>query len=74
MSIHPAWNFENLANMSPMTATGMAPTIRREMGDGICVLTFDRPESGANIFDVTTMQDLSGHLDAMEKRFIASAE
>ena len=26
--------------------------IRREIGDdGICVLTFDRPGSGANIFD-----------------------
>jgi 3-hydroxyacyl-CoA dehydrogenase/enoyl-CoA hydratase/3-hydroxybutyryl-CoA epimerase len=59
---------KNLANMSPMTATGMAPMIRREMGDdGICVLTFDRPESGANIFDAPTMQNLSEHLDALEK-------
>lgn len=42
--------------------------IRREIGDGgICTLTFDRPESGANIFDAPTMQDLSGHLDAIEK-------
>jgi len=42
--------------------------IRREMGkDGICVLTFDRPESGANIFDAPTMQNLSEHLDAIEK-------
>jgi len=42
--------------------------IRRETdGDGICVLTFDRPESGANIFDAPTMQNLSEHLDAMEK-------
>src|SRR5947209_5889615 len=39
--------------MSPMTAT--APMIRREIdADGICVLTFDRPESGANIFDPAT--------------------
>src|SRR3984893_8762512 len=54
--------------MSPMTATAMAPMIRREMGDdGICVLTFDRPESGANIFDAPTMQNLSEHLDAIEK-------
>jgi 3-hydroxyacyl-CoA dehydrogenase/enoyl-CoA hydratase/3-hydroxybutyryl-CoA epimerase len=51
-----------------MTATGTAPMIRREIGDdGICVLTFDRPESGANIFDVPTMQNLSEHLDAIEK-------
>ncbi|MEY2481591.1 MAG: 3-hydroxyacyl-CoA dehydrogenase / enoyl-CoA hydratase / 3-hydroxybutyryl-CoA epimerase / enoyl-CoA [Verrucomicrobiota bacterium] len=42
--------------------------IQREIGDdGICVLTFDRPESGANIFDAATMQDLSEHLDAIEK-------
>jgi 3-hydroxyacyl-CoA dehydrogenase/enoyl-CoA hydratase/3-hydroxybutyryl-CoA epimerase len=42
--------------------------IRREMGDdGICTLTFDRPESGANIFDAPTMQNLSEHLDAIEK-------
>lgn len=42
--------------------------IRRETGDdGICVLTFDRPESAANIFDGPTMQDLSEHLNAIEK-------
>ena len=42
--------------------------IQREIGaDGICVLTFDRPESGANIFDAATMQNLSEHLDAIEK-------
>ncbi len=53
--------------MSPMTATGTAPMIRREIGDdGICLLTFDRPESGANIFDAPTMQNLSEHLDAIE--------
>ena len=41
--------------------------IRRETGDdGICLLTFDRPESPANIFDAPTMQDLSEHLDAIE--------
>ncbi len=42
--------------------------IRREIGeDGICLLIFDRPESGANIFDAPTMQNLSEHLDAIEK-------
>jgi 3-hydroxyacyl-CoA dehydrogenase/enoyl-CoA hydratase/3-hydroxybutyryl-CoA epimerase len=41
--------------------------IRREVGDdGICLLTFDRPESGANIFDAPTMQNLSEHLDTIE--------
>jgi 3-hydroxyacyl-CoA dehydrogenase/enoyl-CoA hydratase/3-hydroxybutyryl-CoA epimerase len=59
---------EKLANMNPMTTTVTAPMIRREIGDnGICVLTFDRPESGANIFDAPTMQNLSDHLDAIEK-------
>lgn len=54
--------------MSRMTATATGPMIRREIGDdGICVLTFDRPESGANIFDVATMQNLREHLDAIEK-------
>lgn len=42
--------------------------IRREIGDdGICVLIFDRPESGANIFDAATMDSLREHLDAIEK-------
>jgi 3-hydroxyacyl-CoA dehydrogenase/enoyl-CoA hydratase/3-hydroxybutyryl-CoA epimerase len=51
-----------------MTATVTAPMIRREIGDDrICVLTFDRPESGANIFDAPTMQNLSEHLDAIER-------
>src|SRR5438034_8443611 len=50
-----------------MTATAASPMIRREIGDdGICILTFDRPESGANIFDAATMQSLREHLDAME--------
>ena len=42
--------------------------IQREIGDdGICVLTFDRPESGANIFDAATMENLREHVDAIEK-------
>ena len=50
-----------------MTATATASMIRREIGDdGICVLSFDRPESGANIFDVATMESLREHLDAIE--------
>src|SRR5947209_7100314 len=58
----------NLANMRRMTATATGPMIRREIGtDGICVLTFDRPESGANIFDAATMENLREHVDALEK-------
>jgi 3-hydroxyacyl-CoA dehydrogenase/enoyl-CoA hydratase/3-hydroxybutyryl-CoA epimerase len=51
-----------------MTATATSSMIRRETGDdGICVLTFDRPESGANIFDAATMENLREHVDAIEK-------
>src|SRR5256714_2055211 len=51
-----------------MTATAAGPMIRREIGDdGICILTFDRPESGANIFDAATIQSLREQMDAIEK-------
>ncbi|MEP6709429.1 MAG: 3-hydroxyacyl-CoA dehydrogenase NAD-binding domain-containing protein [Verrucomicrobiota bacterium] len=51
-----------------MSATLTGPMIRREIGDDhMCVLTFDRPESGANIFDADTLQTLKDHLDAIEK-------
>jgi 3-hydroxyacyl-CoA dehydrogenase / enoyl-CoA hydratase / 3-hydroxybutyryl-CoA epimerase len=42
--------------------------IQREIGDDrVCVLTFDRPESGANIFDAATMSELSEHVDVIER-------
>ena len=51
-----------------MPAVATAPMIRRETGDDhICVLTFDRPDSGANIFDAATLDELNEHLDAVEK-------
>src|SRR5438046_166215 len=51
-----------------MPATSATSMIRREIGpDNICVLTFDRPESGANIFDAETLSELSEHLDVIEK-------
>src|SRR6184192_2435621 len=51
-----------------MPAVVSAPMIRRETGDDhICVLTFDRPNSGANIFDAATLDELNEHLDAVEK-------
>ena len=41
--------------------------IRREMADdGICILSFDRPNSGANIFDVAAMDSLREQLDDIE--------
>ena len=50
-----------------MTATDTSAMIRREIGaDGICVLTFDRSESGANIFDAATIDSLRDHLDGIE--------
>src|SRR5207249_6030908 len=50
-----------------MPAVATASMIRREIGDDhICMLTFDRPESGANIFDAATLDDLNEHLDFVE--------
>src|SRR5690349_16042703 len=51
-----------------MPSVATRPMIQREVGDDrVCVLTFDRPESGANIFDRATMIELGEHLDAVEK-------
>lgn len=52
--------------MNAMPATAEQEMIRREMEDGICVLTFDRPNSGANIFDAAAMKALDEQLDAIE--------
>src|ERR1700694_6130679 len=42
--------------------------MRREIGDDkVCLLTFDRPESGANIFDAATLSELNEHVDLIEK-------
>ncbi len=42
-------------------------TIRRTVrDDGICVLTFDRPGSAANVFDVRTLTELGEELDVVE--------
>src|SRR5881397_917629 len=53
--------------MKLMPAVATASMIRREIGnDQICVLTFDRAESGANIFDDATLDELNEHLDFIE--------
>ncbi len=44
----------------PSNAAAIQRAIR---ADGICVLTFDRPGSAANIFDVRTLEELGEHLD-----------
>src|SRR5207248_6166808 len=58
---------QKVANMNSMPAVAAASMIRRQIGDDhICVLTFDRPESGANIFDDATLDELNEHLDFIE--------
>jgi len=50
-----------------MPALVTASMIRREIGDDhICLLTFDRPESGANIFDAATLDELNEHLEFVQ--------
>jgi 3-hydroxyacyl-CoA dehydrogenase/enoyl-CoA hydratase/3-hydroxybutyryl-CoA epimerase len=52
-------------NVMPAVAT--ASMIRREIADDhVCLLTFDRPDSGANIFDAATLDELNEHLDLVE--------
>src|SRR6266403_309749 len=51
-----------------MSAVATRSMIQREIGDDrVCVLTFDRPESGVNIFDTATMSELGEHVDAIER-------
>src|SRR5436309_6598900 len=51
-----------------MPAVATRSLIQREIDtDRVCVLTFDRPESGANIFDPATMADPGQQLDAIEQ-------
>jgi 3-hydroxyacyl-CoA dehydrogenase / enoyl-CoA hydratase / 3-hydroxybutyryl-CoA epimerase len=40
---------------------------RSSTSDGVCVLTFDRPNSSANVFDRETLEELDAHLTAVEK-------
>src|SRR5881394_2234721 len=54
--------------MNGMPSVATSGLIQREIGDDrVCVLTFDRPESGANIFDAPTMAELGEHVDAVER-------
>jgi 3-hydroxyacyl-CoA dehydrogenase / enoyl-CoA hydratase / 3-hydroxybutyryl-CoA epimerase len=56
-----------LVKITKMPATLAVPLIRREVGDDrVCVLTFDRPESGGNIFDAAALNELNEHLDFVE--------
>jgi 3-hydroxyacyl-CoA dehydrogenase / enoyl-CoA hydratase / 3-hydroxybutyryl-CoA epimerase len=54
--------------MEVMPAIVTASTIRREIADDhVYLLTFDRPESSANILDVATLDELDEHLDFIER-------
>ncbi len=35
--------------------------------DGVCVITFDRPDSSANIFDTATLAELEAEIDRLER-------
>src|SRR2546423_12912206 len=51
-----------------MPAVATRSLIQREIdANRVCLLTFDRPESGANIFDAATMSELSEQVDAIER-------
>jgi len=57
------------SGLRKVPAADKSRNLRRTMReDGICVLTFDRPGSTANIFDLATLEELRRELD-----FIASA-
>jgi len=50
-----------------MPVTVSSSIIRSEIDDDhICLLTFDRPDSGANIFDAATLNELNEHVDLIE--------
>jgi 3-hydroxyacyl-CoA dehydrogenase / enoyl-CoA hydratase / 3-hydroxybutyryl-CoA epimerase len=51
---------------SPAAAEHMIRLAVRD--DGICVLTFDRPNSSANVFDLPTLDELADELDFIERQ------
>jgi len=53
---------------APKSKSSSGPAIKREIRDDqICVLTFDRPDSAANIFDAQTLTELGEHLEFVAK-------
>ncbi len=61
-------NVMNEPKPSPAPAPREFKNIRREVtAAAIAVLTFDRPDSAANIFDRATLEELNAHLDAIER-------
>lgn len=61
-------NVMNEPKPSPTPAPREFKNVRCEVtADAIAVLTFDRPDSAANIFDRATLEELNAHLDAIER-------
>jgi 3-hydroxyacyl-CoA dehydrogenase/enoyl-CoA hydratase/3-hydroxybutyryl-CoA epimerase len=59
-----ARKIENVPPRSSAPEPAAAPTILRSIReDQICLLTFDRPGSAANIFDTRTLNELAEHVD-----------
>jgi 3-hydroxyacyl-CoA dehydrogenase/enoyl-CoA hydratase/3-hydroxybutyryl-CoA epimerase len=54
------------AQTSPAAVEHMIRLAVRD--DGICVLTFDRPNSSANVFDLRTLGELADELDFIERQ------
>src|SRR6516165_6619911 len=56
-----------LEHPQPVCPTEPPRTIRRALrGDGVCVLTFDRHGSSANLFDRATLAELQAEVDFIE--------
>src|ERR1041384_1363055 len=54
--------------MNGMPSVATRTLVQREIGDDrVCILTFDRPESGANIFDAGTMTEFGEHVEAISR-------
>ena len=61
------WNFEESGQYEPDDGNcDQLNDSPRSRSRSICTLTFDRPDSGANIFDAATLKDLSDHVTAIE--------
>ena len=70
-----------LTTPSNDTETAMADgNTRLEIERGVATITFDRPDSSANIFDEATLDELNAHIEQLEKEkhvksvFITSAK
>ena len=56
------------APLSPAAQEKTFTFIHRRVGeDQICVLTFDRPNSSANVFDRATLEELNEHLEVIAR-------